>query len=186
MLTYSVSITRLKKNLMEGGSGLIDNFNEKWFGHQANKLRTTHQRLHKNANGTFTLPAFAGMICEPTFDLFTAQFFYTENNFNAPNDSTAISWFVSPEKSKLIILTWKHCTKALDSTKSDSCQIVCVYLQIISIKKSNKDFLFCPQNQTKIIGFSREKKPDEEMPLTAEVAALQVQVISQYFVIYLC
>lgn len=29
MLTYSVSITRLKKNLMEGGSGFIDNFNVK-------------------------------------------------------------------------------------------------------------------------------------------------------------
>lgn len=90
MLTYSVSITRLKKNLMEGGSGLIDNFDEKWFGRQANKPRTTHQRLHKNANGTFTftLTTFAGTNCELTFYLFTTQFIHTANNSNAPNDST--------------------------------------------------------------------------------------------------
>lgn len=43
---------------MEGGSELIDNFDEKLCP-QAAKARTTLRSLHKNADETFTLPACA-------------------------------------------------------------------------------------------------------------------------------
>lgn len=93
---------------MEGGSGLIDNFDEKWFGHQATKPRTTHQSLHKNANGTFTLPAFTKMnvlwIARFIYYQTFTQSFYTKNNDNAQEKSTAINWLVSQEKKIQIIL----------------------------------------------------------------------------------